>query len=59
MSVLDEIVANTRAELARRKVSVSRAALERECAAAPAPRDFESALRASAGAVRLLSLIHI
>jgi indole-3-glycerol phosphate synthase len=55
MSVLDEIVANTRAELARRKVFVSRAALERECAATPAARDFESALRASPGAVRLIA----
>jgi indole-3-glycerol phosphate synthase len=55
MSVLDEIVANTRAEVARRRVSVSRAALERQCATAPATRDFESALRPSAGAVRLIA----
>ena len=55
MSVLDEIVANTRAELARRRVSVSRAALERQCATAPATRDFESALRPSPGGVRLIA----
>ncbi len=55
MSVLDEIVANTRAEVARRKSAVPRAMLERHCDAAPAPRDFEGALRPSPGAVRLIA----
>jgi len=55
MSVLDEIVANTRAEVARRKSAVPRSALERHCDAAPATRDFEGALRPSPGAVRLIA----
>ena len=55
MSVLDEIVANTRAEVARRKAAVTRATLERDCDAAPAARDFEGALRSSPGAVRLIA----
>ncbi len=55
MSVLDEIVANTRAEMARRKSAVPRATLERQCDAAPATRDFESALRPSPGTVRLIA----
>src|SRR5262249_30347978 len=55
MSVLDEIVANTRAEVARRKSALPRQALERQCAAAPATRDFEAALRPSPGAVRLIA----
>src|SRR5213593_312483 len=55
MSVLDEIVANTRAEVARRKAAVPRAALERQCDAAAAPRDFEGALRPSPASVRLIA----
>ena len=55
MSVLDEIVANTRAEVARRKSAVPRSTLERHCDAAPATRDFEGALRPSPGAVRLIA----
>src|SRR4029077_12641435 len=55
MSVLDEIVANTRAEVARRKSAVPRATLERHCDAAPATRDFEGALRPSPGTVRLIA----
>lgn len=55
MSVLDEIVANTRAEVARRKSAVPRSTLERHCDAAPATRDFEAALRPSPGAVRLIA----
>jgi indole-3-glycerol phosphate synthase len=55
MSVLDEIVANTRAEVARRKSAVPRATLERDCDAAPATRDFEGALRPSPGTVRLIA----
>jgi indole-3-glycerol phosphate synthase len=55
MSVLDEIVANTRAEVARRKVAVPRAALERQCEATPAPRDFEAAVRPSTRSIRLIA----
>jgi indole-3-glycerol phosphate synthase len=55
MSVLDEIVANTRAEVARRRSSVPRGTLERQCGAAPAARDFEGALRPSPGTVRLIA----
>ena len=55
MSVLDEIVANTRAEVARRKSAVPRASLERHCDAAPATRDFEGALRGAPGSVRLIA----
>jgi len=55
MSVLDEIVANTRAEVARRKSAVPRASLERQCDAAPATRDFEGALRGEPGSVRLIA----
>src|SRR6516162_8479323 len=55
MSVLDEIVANTRAEVARRKDVVSRATLEWQCRALPAARDFEHALRPSPASVRLIA----
>ncbi len=55
MSVLDEIVANTRAEVARRRSSAPRGALERQCGAAPAARDFEGALRPPPGTVRLIA----
>jgi len=55
MSVLDEIVANTRAEVARRQSSVPRPTLERQCSDAPAARDFEGALRPQPGAVRLIA----
>ena len=55
MSVLDEIVANTRAEVARRKSAVPRASLERHCDAAPATRDFDGALRGAPGSVRLIA----
>src|SRR5215470_15902311 len=55
MSVLDEIVADTRAEVARRKDVVSRATLEGQCRALPAARDFEAALRPSIASVRLIA----
>src|SRR3989442_663619 len=55
MSVLDEIVANTRAEVARRRSSISQGTLERQCGAAPPARDFEGALRPSPGTVRLIA----
>src|SRR5882724_2551246 len=55
MSVLDEIVANTRAEVARRRAAIPRGSLERQCGAAPATRDFEGALRPPPGGVRLIA----
>src|SRR5215472_11430940 len=55
MSVLDEIVANTRAEVDRRKVVVSRATLEWQCRALPAARDFENTIRPSPASVRLIA----
>jgi indole-3-glycerol phosphate synthase len=55
MSVLDEIVANTQAEVARRRSAIPREMLEGQCGAAPATRDFEGALRPSPGTVRLIA----
>src|SRR5215831_15383922 len=55
MSVLDEIVANTRAEVARRKDIVSRATLEWQCRALPATHDFEGVLRPSSASIRLIA----
>src|SRR5262245_41293412 len=55
MSVLVEIVGNTRQELARRRVAVPRMSLERQCGQAPPTRDFEGALRGRPGTVRLIA----
>src|SRR4030095_1799765 len=55
MSVLVEIVGNTRQEVARRRVAVPRAGLERLCRQAPPARDFEGALRGWPGTVRLIA----
>ncbi len=55
MSVLQEIVANTREEVAQRRAATPRAALERRCADATPALDFEGALRPSPGAVRLIA----
>ncbi|PYM72318.1 MAG: indole-3-glycerol phosphate synthase TrpC [Candidatus Rokuibacteriota bacterium] len=55
MSVLVEIVGNTRNEVARRRVAVPRAGLERLCRQAPPARDFEGALRGRPGTVRLIA----
>jgi len=55
MSVLDEIVGNTRAEVARRRAATPQAALERRCRDAPPTRDFEGALRPELGGVRLIA----
>ena len=55
MSVLQEIVANTREEVARRRAATPRAALERRCAEATPALDFEGALRPVPGAVRLIA----
>ncbi len=55
MSVLDEIVGNTRKEVARRRAAIPRAGLERQCREAPPARDFEGALCPLPGAVRLIA----
>ena len=55
MSVLQEIVANTREELAQRRTATPRAVLERRCAEATPALDFEGALRPSRGGVRLIA----
>jgi indole-3-glycerol phosphate synthase len=55
MSVLGEIVGHTRQEVARRRAAVPRAGLERQCREAPPTRDFEGALRARPGTVRLIA----
>ncbi|MBI2156781.1 MAG: indole-3-glycerol phosphate synthase TrpC [Candidatus Rokubacteria bacterium] len=55
MSILDEIVQNTRAELPRRRAARPRAALEEACRALGAPRDFEGALRPPPGGVALVA----
>src|SRR5258705_293267 len=55
MSVLQEIVANTREEVAQRRTATPRAALERRCAEATPALDFEGALRPSRGGVRLIA----
>jgi indole-3-glycerol phosphate synthase len=55
MSVLGEIVGNTRREVARRRAAIPRAGLERQCRDAAPARDFESALRALPGTVRLIA----
>ena len=55
MGILDDIVRDKRAEIARRKAAVPRAALERRCADLPPARDFEAALRPAVGEVRLIA----
>src|SRR5947209_8759882 len=55
MSVLGEIVGNTRKEVARRRAALPRAGLERQCRETPPARDFEGALRPRPGAVRLIA----
>jgi indole-3-glycerol phosphate synthase len=55
MSVLVEIVGNTRNEVARRRVAVPQAGLERLCRQASPTRDFEGALRGRPGTVRLIA----
>jgi indole-3-glycerol phosphate synthase len=55
MSLLDQIVGNTRAEVARRRASTPQTVLERQCQTAPPPRDFEGALRPPRGGVRLVA----
>ena len=54
-SILDAIVRDKRAEVARRRVTHPRAALERACAGLASARDFEGALRPPAGGVRLVA----
>jgi len=55
MSILDDIVRDTRGELARRRAARPRAALERACRGLAAPRDFEGALRPAPGRVALIA----
>jgi indole-3-glycerol phosphate synthase len=55
LSILDDIVRDKRAEVARRKAATPRAALERRVAGLAAPRDFEAALRPLHGSVRLIA----
>ncbi|MGH7353118.1 MAG: indole-3-glycerol phosphate synthase TrpC [Candidatus Rokuibacteriota bacterium] len=54
-SILEKIVADKRNEIAGRRVETPRASLERTCAALPACRDFEGALRPAPGGVRLIA----
>ena len=55
MSILDDIVRDTRRELARRKTAVPRTELERRCAGLGASRDFEAALARAPGRARLIA----
>ena len=55
MGILDDIVHDTRGELARRRASRPQAELERACRGLAAPRDFEGALRPVPGAVALIA----
>ena len=54
-NVLDAIVRDKRGEVAHRKSTTPRPALERTCAALPAARDFAAALRPAVGAVALIA----
>jgi indole-3-glycerol phosphate synthase len=54
-SILERIVADKRVEVAARKAAAPRATLERRCAALPAPRDFEAALRPAGRPVALIA----
>ena len=53
-SILERIVADKRMEVADRKRAAPRAELERRCAALPAARDFDAALRPT-GPVALIA----
>src|SRR2546427_3855998 len=55
MSVLQEIVANPREEVAQRRAGTPRAALERRCAEVPPARDFEGALRPVPGGAGVMA----
>ncbi len=55
MSILDEIVRDKQAELARHRATTPRAELERRVAAAEPPRDFEGALAPARGRARLVA----
>ena len=55
MGILDDIVRDTRGELACRRASRPQAELERACRGLAAPRDFEGALRPVPGAVALIA----
>ncbi|HEU5320688.1 MAG TPA: indole-3-glycerol phosphate synthase TrpC [Methylomirabilota bacterium] len=55
MAILDDIVRDKRAEVAARKTTVPRRALEARCAGQPPARDFEAAVRPGTGGVRLVA----
>ena len=55
MSILDDIVRDTREELARRRAARPSAELERACRGLGAPRDLEGALRPAPGGVALIA----
>jgi indole-3-glycerol phosphate synthase len=55
MTILDEIVADKREEVVRRRQAIPQSALEARCRTLPAPRDFEEALRPDRGSVRLIA----
>ena len=54
-SILERIVVDKRAEVAARKAATPRATLEQRCAALPATRDFEAALRPPGRPVALIA----
>ncbi len=55
MTILDDIVADKRIEVTRRRLEVREGELVRRCRALPAPRDFEAALRRGRAPVRLIA----
>jgi indole-3-glycerol phosphate synthase len=55
VTILDDIVADKRIEVTRRRLEVREAELVRRCRALPAPRDLEAALRRGRAPVRLIA----
>jgi indole-3-glycerol phosphate synthase len=55
MSILDTIVRDKRDEVARRRLGIPRAELERRCAALRPTREFAAALRPAPGGVALIA----
>jgi indole-3-glycerol phosphate synthase len=55
VGILDDIVADKRLELTRRRADVREAELLRRCRDLPAPRDFEAALHRGRAPVRLIA----
>ncbi len=54
-TILEDIVRDTRDELARRRAATPQATLEARCRDLPPPRDFEEALRPTPGRMRLIA----